>query len=372
MGTGELTAAQRAAIAHVRARVSQAQGAARARVLQSLRRAEIDAAAFDASVACIREHARIVIHFHPDRLGKTSQTAIEALLEEGVYRNQFETGRSSGGLFPSGGSARDDWERALFGGAYQAEAVPPSERPKYGALELIRWSDGPIPRFGSCYFVLRPHVAARTSFTFAGSEDPRALQRLGTIDTLEPVMAALFDEIEAGGVATPPWPPYRAPTLGIRNLTIGRFLERATALATPRPDSCLLPHGRVLDTQVEAQIHGAIELRRDVELMVADPAFASTSVGATLRQVASGHGLPLQWHRGFRMRAEDVPGDFRGPIMRPLATRVADGDGMFDAAAIGAAEASLHRHPDKWRDLGSQAEVLQYLKQLWHVLVHCS
>ena len=27
-------------------------------------------------------------------------------------------------------------------------------------------------------------------------------------------MAALFDEIEAGGVATPPWPPYRAADAG--------------------------------------------------------------------------------------------------------------------------------------------------------------
>ena len=43
---------------------------------------------------------------------------------------------------------------------------------------------------------------------------------------------------------------------------------------------------------------------------------------------------------------------------------------MLDAAVIGAAEASLHHQPEVWRDWGSRDEVLQLLKQLWHVLVH--
>jgi hypothetical protein len=44
--------------------------------------------------------------------------------------------------------ARDAWEMTLFGRAYHMGAVPTSERPKYGALELVRFPDGPIPRFG--------------------------------------------------------------------------------------------------------------------------------------------------------------------------------------------------------------------------------
>ena len=50
-----------------------------------------------------------------------------------------------------------------------------SERPKYGSLELVRFPDGPAPRFGSCYFVLRG-VGPRTSITFMGSEDPLAAE----------------------------------------------------------------------------------------------------------------------------------------------------------------------------------------------------
>jgi hypothetical protein len=43
-----------------------------------------------------------------------------------------------------------------------------------------------------------------TSFTFMGSEDPRATEGVGTIGRMHSVLAALLAEIEAGGMATPP------------------------------------------------------------------------------------------------------------------------------------------------------------------------
>jgi hypothetical protein len=222
-------------------------------------------------------HARVVLHFHPDRFGsKSLMTVAEALLEDGVYRNQFETGLSSGSVSAFPGGERDAWERGLFGGAYHAEGVTNVERPKYGALELIRFPGGPIPRFGSCYFVLRQSVAHRTSFTFMGSEDSRATERLGTIGRMDSVLAALLTEIEQGGMASPPWPPYQAPTLGIAQLTVLRLFFILNQLKQPRKDPALGDAGRVLDTGIEAQVHGPIDLRFDVELMVADPSFAAT------------------------------------------------------------------------------------------------
>ena len=291
-------------------------------------------------------------------------------MKEGVYRSQFETGLSTGGLSAFPGGARDTWERSLFGGAYHASGVSDSERPKYGALELVRYADGPIPRFGSCYFVMQPTVSSRTSFTFAGSEDPRATERLGTISRMDNVMAALFAEIEAGGMATPPWPPFRAPTLGLSDLTVVRLLDVVEGLAHPRKEPADLPAGRVLDTQIEAQVHGPVDLEEDVELLVADPAFAPTSTGEVLRTIAARYGFPLRWHCGFRLPAEDVPGDFRGPAIARLARRIAGEDGIIDVAVIGTAEASLHHNPNAWADWGSPEDVLQHLKQLWHVLVH--
>jgi hypothetical protein len=235
---------------------------------------------------------------------------------------------------------------------------------------LVRYPDGPIPRFGSCYFVLRPDVAARTSFTFAGSEDPRAAGRLGIRGRMDNVMAELFAEIEGGGTAAPPWPPYRAPTLGVQNLTIPRLLEVLKALALPRQDPVGQEAGRVLDTQIEAQVHGTVDLHRDVERLVADPAFAATSTGGVLHEIATRYEFPLRWHSGFRLVVRDVPDDFRGPEMPRLAERIAGQAGILDAAVIGLAEASLRRRPEEWRDWGSQADTLQHLKQLWHVLVH--
>jgi hypothetical protein len=350
--------------------VSRQEVIARPCVTEGLRRAGCEAETYGLAMECVRAHARVVLHFHPDRFGVKPMPVAEALLKEGVYRNQFETGLSSGSLSAFPGGPRDSWERTLFGGAYHAEGVTDSERPKYGVLELVRYPDGPIPRFGSCYFVLWPSVSSRTSFTFAGSEDSRAAERLGTIGRMDNVMAALFEEIEAGGMAAPPWPPFRAPTLGVPNLTVARLLNVLRELASPRKEPADLEAGRVLDTQIEAQVHGPVDLHEDVELLVADPAFAPTATGEILRELASRYGFPLPWHCGLQLPVGEVPDDFRGPAMPRLAQRIAGKDGTLDAAVIGSAEASLHRQPDLWRDWGSQAEVLQHLKQLWHVLVH--
>ncbi|HEX2880761.1 MAG TPA: DUF3626 domain-containing protein, partial [Polyangiaceae bacterium] len=61
------------------------------------------------------------MHFHPDRIGIGPLTVAEALLDSGQYRNQFETGLSSGSTTAFPGGARDAWEEALFDGAYQRD-----------------------------------------------------------------------------------------------------------------------------------------------------------------------------------------------------------------------------------------------------------
>lgn len=80
--------------------------------------------------------------------------------------------------------------------------------------------------------------------------------------------------------------------------------------------------------------------------------------------------MPLEWHMGFRLAVKDVPDDFRGPIMPRLARRIARA-GWLDAACLGDAQRSLRLHPEEWREWGTSAETLRYLKQLWHVLVYC-
>jgi hypothetical protein len=365
-----LTEAQRAAFRHVDESAAARATSARQRLARILHDAGTPDATFAQAMQCVRAHARVVVHCHPDRICTEGITVAEGLLRDRRYRNQFETGLSSGGRTAFPGGDRDRWERALFGGAYQATEVKPDERPKYGALELVRHPDGPSPRFGSCYLVLRPAISHRTTFTFAGSEQALAPERVGTIDRMDTVMAALLAEVAAGEGADVAWPPFRAPTLGLAGLTVPALLARLrAALPSPRPDPAAGPAGRVLDSCIEAQVHGPIELSRDVELLVVDPAFDETQTGAQLRELCRRHEIPLRWHVGFRLSVPEVPNDFRGPAMPRLARRIA-GDGMLDAAVIGAAEATLHSRPEAWRDWGTRDDTLQHLKQLWHVLVH--
>lgn len=366
-----LTSAQRAAWRHVGDTIRDRQADARVRVTNIFRSAGCHQAGFDAATESVRRHARVVLHFHPDRIGVKPVTVAEALLVEGQYRSQFETGLSSGGLTAFPGGSRDEWEKTLFHGAYHGPDSSIGDRPKYGALELIRYPDGPWPRFGSCYFVLREDVARRTSFTFSGSEQPDACDRLGTLDRMECVLASLLTEVASGEGAKVPWPPFVAPTLGVKNLTVSGLLERLSKeLPRPRANPSSGSAGRVLDTGIEAQVHGPIDVERDVERLVVDPAFVGTPTGDCLKELCRKYAIPLEWHVGFRLAVRDVPAEFRGPAIPRLARRIA-GDGVVDAAVIGAAEASLRFRPDDWRDCGSPEEVLQYLKQLWHVLVHC-
>lgn len=333
------------------------------------KRAGLAMEAYNEAIELVRQHAQIVAHFHPDRFGGKPANVVDCLLVEGVYRNQFETGLSSGSPTAFPGGERDEWERTLFGGAYHNEGVPVSERPKYGSLELVRFPDGPAPRFGSCYFVLRG-AGPRTSITFMGSEHPHATSRVGTLAEPHAVMAALLAEIENGGIATPDWPPFRAPTLGVPDLTVSRFYDLLKLLHEPRPNPSMGAPGRVLDTGVEAQIHGPVMLNRDVETLVADPAFAQTRIGQSFVELADKYGFDLRWHCGFRLAVRNVPDDFRGPAMPKIAEHIAGRDGTLDAAVIGRAAAALQHDPQQWSEWGGYFDVLRLFRQLWHVLVH--
>ena len=151
---GALTPAQCAALERVEATARGREAAALSSIAGIFERAAYRLENYSEAIELVRQHARIVLHFHPDRLGRMPGNVAESLLRDGVYRNQFETGLSSASPTAFPGGERDLWERTLFVGAYHADGVLPTERPRYGTLELVRFPDGPAPRFGSCYFVL--------------------------------------------------------------------------------------------------------------------------------------------------------------------------------------------------------------------------
>ncbi|MEV6106602.1 DUF3626 domain-containing protein [Streptomyces sp. NPDC051940] len=337
-----LTAAQRAALDHVRASAPALGGAARLGAVPS-----------GAAVhAAVRERARVTLNFHPDRLLADGSRIAERLAADGRYRGQFETGVSNGSRTAHPGGDRDRWEESLFGGAYHGRGVAPGDRPKYGALNVLHHPDGAAPRFGSCHVRLRAEVAARCTFcvgdSHAGPVD------VGTYDAFEAVLAGVLEEASETGLLL--GVPTADPAAGL-------------GAAAPVPGA---PNGAVLDHYVEAQVHGPVDLARDAEALVLDPSFAGTAVGDVLTEAAARFGVGLEWHTGFVLHSSAVPAGFRGPAIPPLADRVArryTADGMLTAEVVGRAAASLAVEPGAWAEFGTYDEVLQYVKQLWHVLV---
>lgn len=357
-GRPVLTAAQREALGYVRS-LARSDSTADRRAAAVLAGAGIKAKVTE---LCSRVAAagRVALNFHPDRIAADGQMVVEGLLRDGVYRNQFETGISNGGL----GAVRDGFEVRLFAGAYAHSAVSPAERPRYGGLDLVGHPDGPCPRFGSCHLRLRREVLDRCSFSFGDSvTEPTAV---GTIDAFEPVLAALMEAAEAGGHTSVLSP--QGTLLGIEAPTPAGVVHVLAEGSSARAAA-----GRALDDYIEAQVHGPVRLADDVEALVADPSFRCTRIGELLKELASRFGLELSWSPGFQLEAHEVPAEFPGPEVRVLARRVAadfgDGDDRIDAEVLGRAARAVVTHPKQRADHGERTETLQHLKQLWHVLV---
>lgn len=235
---------------------------------------------------------RVTLNFHPHFLDR--------LADEGVYRSQFVTGTGNGGLTARPGGDRWNWESRIFGGAY--DEAPAHERPVYGALDFRRRSYGAAPRFGSAHLRLAPEATARTSFCYPDS----------------------FLEPTDFGVAP-------------------RMALVALAEADERDP---------LDDYVEAQVHGPVELARDVEALVLDPSHRGTAVEEAARRLP----CPVEWHPGFRLTVAELHRhpSFRGPEYVDLGTRIAE-DGLLTPRVV--QDASL-----------SGAYDPQDVKRVWHYL----
>ncbi len=216
---------------------------------------------------------RVSVNFHPDAV--TSETIlIAAIAREGLYRSQFETGTSNGGLTAYRGGDRWQWESRVFGGAYDNAA--PSQRPKYGALNYLSDPVGGSRRFGSCHLRLHPTVLARTTFCYPDSH-------------LHPAHFGVADRM------------------------------MLVEMASKNPFGLEL-----LDDYVEAQIHGPLRIAEDVEAVVLDSCYRGTHV----EDVA--HRLPcaMEWHDGFILSIRQIGNcvHYRGEaVADPLAAMAANG-----------------------------------------------
>ncbi|WP_281356630.1 DUF3626 domain-containing protein [Amycolatopsis anabasis] len=234
---------------------------------------------------------RVTLQFHPDRLVH-GVPILTAMARDGVYRSQFETGTSNGGLTAHPGGDRWRWESRLFAGAY--DEVAAAERPKYGSLNFRRRAVGGSPRFGSAHLRLTADTLARTTFCYPDS-------------VCEP---ADF------GVA-----------------------GKASALIALAEADDKDP----LDDYVEAHVHGPLTLGRDVEAIVLDPCYRGTEV----ERAAAELGCAVEWHGGFRLSTAELRRhpEFRGPEYVELGLALAR-DGWLDPRILGDA-ARTGRHDEQ-------------------------
>jgi Protein of unknown function (DUF3626) len=352
----KLTQAQQLAIHNVERYAAQQKDDALATIQHLLRMSNITDDVFHQAVRKLKDHARIALHFHPDRPSSTMESIAEALYQEGIYKSQFETLLSNGSVSAYPGGLRDQWEEQLFGGAYQIKGTTLNERAKYGALNIMYHPDGPAPRFGSCYFLLKPEVSRRATYTYLDShQNPK---EKGTYEEFDMIIAALFEEIFTRDYA-----------LGEPNLKVSSLIQHLFHnIEMPFQDPANKQVYRNLNHYIEAQVHGNLSLKEDVEILVADPSFIGTKVGYTLTNLCTNYGIQLYYHSGFQLSVDQVPSDFRGSEMPSLAKRIAKNQ-VIDTHLIGEAVMDLTKNQATWTDRGTRSEVLQELKLLWHVLV---
>ncbi|HEY7223885.1 MAG TPA: DUF3626 domain-containing protein [Micromonosporaceae bacterium] len=252
---------------------------------------------------------RVTLQFHPDRLTPTPAGPVPILAEmarTGVYRSQFETGTSNGGLTAHEGGDRWRWESRMFAGVYDRE--PAAARPKYGALNFRGRLIGGSPRFGSAYLRLDPRVLSRTTFCYPDSVfEP---ERFAVASSLSTVVACA----RARDHDPRTWDP--------------------------------------LDDYVEAHVHGVVQLDRDVEALVLDPCYRGTEV-----ETLSGRlDCAVQWHGGFILDTTTLRQhpDYRGAELVALGVALARDD-RLDPRIIGDAART-------------GAYNLQSLKRVWHYI----
>ena len=232
----------------------------------------------------------VTVQFHPDWPHR-GQRVIEALAASGVYRSQFVTGISNGGLTAHPGGDRWRWESRLFAGRYDTR--PAEERPVYGAWNRRADPYGGAVRFGSAYLQLRPAVLERSTFCFPDS---------------------VFEPENVGGP---------------------EVLPRLCALAD---QAVGLDH---LDEAVEAQVHGPVVVAEDVEAIVLDPSVADSAVAESADRL----GCPVRYHPGFRVTTAGLDPDYRGaehvelaralgPVLTPDLIGAAARSGQHDLQAL--------------------------------------
>ena len=268
-------------------------------------------------------NAPITINFHPDRISNNGKTILQNLIDCGQYLNQFQ-----GSL----------------------------ERPKYGALNLFRYIDDASSRFGSSFFTLSPKIVDRCTFAYGDSAANPAT--LCTSDTFVGIIAAMFEDVEHNK--------------RLLNQVIA-YSEAVLAIML-NPCNELKGISKNLDYYIETHIHGDISLENDVDSFYIDDSFQGTVFWSQAKELCQEYDIEFYRIPKRQMKVTDIGEFFRGPQIPILAQKIdrvfGKGTGTINAALIGKASRDSLVNYETWKELGTEAELFQYFKQLWHTVAY--
>ena len=281
---------QRQVLADVKAKAKTRSDAARADLLALAERNGFSSADVDKALAYIANEAPVTINFHPDKalhqqtraygrdatdmkyevaVDRLTSKLIDAFMVDGHYKNQFETGITSGSSSAYPGGSRDRWEKTIFEEGYHGHSLIPAERPKYGAMNAAKNPNGPASQYGTCFFELKPRIKERTTFTPKNSSGCQA----ANVGTAENFMHVLKD---ARNFKT------------IMNVALGRQ-ERETGRAW---------------SYLEAQVHGPVEFDKDIAAVVILKKYAGTEYETKIRKFAEKNGIEVKWTDGNQIYSD--------------------------------------------------------------------
>ena len=86
-----LTPSQSAALRHVEQYAQGLLEEGHASLVHVLKMSNVAREEFEEALQQLTTHGRVGLHFHPDRFAKGGKVVAQALLDDGVYKNQFET-----------------------------------------------------------------------------------------------------------------------------------------------------------------------------------------------------------------------------------------------------------------------------------------
>jgi len=190
------------------------------------------------------EEAPVLIHFHPCRLSGF-------LENDPQYRNQFETGTSSGSKDLE---SRKTWEDRLFNSIYKD--AKPCERVKYGHLNITgaKYSQN-AHSYGDSYLILHNDIKKRSTFTIG---DSSSTNKTFSFTYANEYLNTLSPDLKQQIISDS---PYKTP----------------------------------LPVYVEVQIHGDVKLERDVVGIAVRIKHKSSNIGRQLENICKQHKLSLEW-----------------------------------------------------------------------------